>query len=58
MMTSTWHYKSTSATCGGTTDASGLASCTRSIGQATAGYRINVDVQIGGLNVTTWFTPQ
>ena len=56
-MTTSWHYKSTTPTCAGTTDASGLASCARSIGQASAGYKVNVDVQLGGQSVTTWFTP-
>jgi hypothetical protein len=57
-LSTTWHYKSTHPTCAGTTDGTGLASCVRSIGQASLGYQVNVDVQLCGLSVTTWFTPQ
>jgi competence protein ComEC len=57
-MTATWHYKSSSPTCTGTTDTNGNASCSRSIGTATSGYKVNVDVSIGGNTATTWFTPQ
>jgi hypothetical protein len=42
----------------GVTGANGIASCTRSIGGATAGFQVNVDVQISGHQVTTWFVPQ
>lgn len=57
-MSTTWHYKTTTSTCSGSTNASGMAQCSRSIGRATKGYRVNVDVEIGGHTVTTWFTPQ
>lgn len=56
-MTATWHFKTTSSTCAGMTDATGSAGCTRAIGAATAGYRVNVDVSIGGYTATTWFIP-
>jgi competence protein ComEC len=56
-MNTTWHYKSTTVTCSGTTDANGTASCNRSIGAASKGYQVNVDVNIGGYSATTWFTP-
>ena len=39
-MTATWHYKSSTPTCSGTTDNSGNASCSRSIGTATSGYKV------------------
>jgi hypothetical protein len=56
-MTTTWHYKSTSSTCSGITDTEGNASCSRSIGGATSGYQVNIDVSIGGYTATTWFIP-
>lgn len=57
-MDTTWHFKSTNSSCSGTTDIYGIASCSRSIGMATIGYQVNVDVSIGGYSVTTWFTPK
>jgi len=57
-MNTTWHYKTTTSYCSGTTGSTGLASCSRNIGNATVGYTVNVDVAIGGYSVTTWFTPQ
>ena len=57
-MTAAWHYKSTTSTCNGITDGDGLAECIRSIGRASQGYQVNVDVEIDGYTVTTWFTPQ
>ena len=56
-MTTTWHYKSTNSACSGTTDSSGVATCSRSIGLASKGYQVNIDVTIGGYTATTWFTP-
>lgn len=40
------------------TDIRGTASCERSIGRATVGRQVDVDVEIGAYQVTTWFTPQ
>ncbi|HVN53469.1 MAG TPA: hypothetical protein VMT46_03990 [Anaerolineaceae bacterium] len=57
-MATTWHYKTTTPTCPGLTEGTGIASCSRSIGGATVGYQVNVDVSIGGYGVTTWFIPQ
>jgi hypothetical protein len=57
-MATTWHYKTTTSTCSGITGPSGVAQCSRDIGRATIGYQVNIDVVIGGYQVTTWFTPQ
>ena len=57
-MTATWHYRTTSPTCEGVTDDNGMAQCSRSIGGATIGYQVNIDIQIDGYEVTTWFTPE
>lgn len=57
-MTTAWHYRTTTSQCGGITDAQGLALCSRNIGSATKGYRVNIDVTIKGRTVTTWFTPK
>jgi hypothetical protein len=56
-MDTTWHYKTTTSHCSGTTNTNGIAHCSRSIGRATKGYRVNVDVKIAGHKITTWFTP-
>jgi competence protein ComEC len=57
-METTWHYKTTISYCSGTTGPNGVAQCSRSIGGATSGYQVNIDVVISGYPVTTWFTPQ
>jgi hypothetical protein len=57
-MTTSWHYKTTTSSCSGVTGADGVAACSRGIGRATSGYRLNVDVVIDGYGATTWFTPQ
>jgi hypothetical protein len=58
-MATTWHYATTTPTCNdGVTGPDGIASCARSIGGATSGFQVNVVVEIGGNQVTTWFTPQ
>ena len=57
-ITTPWHYKRTTSYCSGITHVNGLAECTRYIGGASRGYQVNVDVEIGGYTVTTWFTPQ
>lgn len=60
--TSTWHYKTTTRTESGTTDGSGVDKHTRDIGRASAGYEVdvNVDVEIGDQTgmARTSFTPQ
>lgn len=56
-MSTIWYYDSGPFYCGGTTGADGVASCKRYIGEATAGYTVNVDVLIGGNSVQTHFTP-
>lgn len=57
-----WHYKSTTATCDGVTDASGTATCERSIGGASTGYYVRLDLTIthGGQTyyANTGFTPR
>lgn len=57
-MTTLWHYKTTTPSCSGSTQATGIASCSRDIGRATLGYTVQVDVVINGHEVQTWFTPQ
>lgn len=56
-MATTWHYKTTTADCSGTTGANGIAQCSRDIGRATIGYQVNIDVTINNHTITTWFTP-
>ena len=57
-MQSTWHYKTTTAYCdSGVTGTGGVASCQRSIGGASAGYEVVIDVNIGGYSISTSFTP-
>lgn len=57
-----WHFRTTTQTEDCTTGADGVGHCTRSIGGASAGYRVNVDVRVTyqGSNYTasTWFTPE
>jgi hypothetical protein len=57
-----WHYKSTTETCDGVTDGSGTAVCERSIGGASKGYRVRLDITIVYNGQTyyasTGFTPQ
>lgn len=57
-MVATWHYKTTTPICTAPTDASGVASCFRSIGNATIGQTVTIEVSIGGYVVSTSFTPQ
>jgi hypothetical protein len=62
-MLATWHYKTTTSTCsGGPTTTEGLASCSRDIGGASAGYSVRVDVvfTLNGQTYTTStsFTPR
>lgn len=58
LVTTTWHYKSTTPTETCATAYNGIAACTRDIGRATAGYTVIVDVAAGALSTSTWFTPQ
>jgi hypothetical protein len=57
-MQTAWHYRSTSNSCGATTDENGVAHCFRNIGGATVGYRVNIDVTVNGVTVQTWFIPR
>ncbi len=61
-MRTTWHYKSTTSTCDGTTGSDGVAACQRRIGRATVGYTVRIDVAITWNGKTyytsTSFTPQ
>lgn len=56
-MNTTWHYKTTTSYCDGPTGSDGLGSCQRSIGGASIGYQVNIDVSIDGYQTTTSFTP-
>ncbi len=56
-MNTTWLFKNARMTCGGTTNANGIASCKRSIGKITDNYRVNINVTIAGVIATTWFVP-
>jgi len=61
-MNVTWNYKTTTSTCTNTTDSGGTATCSRSIGYATSGYYVQLDVTITwgdqSYRTTTGFTPQ
>jgi hypothetical protein len=61
-MDTTWHYRTTTSGCWGTTDGSGTASCSRSISRATIGYTVYIGVVFtyGSQTYTTGtsFTPQ
>jgi endonuclease YncB( thermonuclease family) len=61
-MTTTWHYRTTTSSCEGVTGADGVASCTQSIGSATIGYPVVVDVvftyQGRTYSAQTRFTPR
>ena len=56
-----WHYRTTTPTEDCTTGGDGVGHCTRNIGGAGSGYRVDVDVQIrydGQVYAAdTWFTP-
>lgn len=58
LMETAWHYRTTTSYCEGTTGSDGIAQCSRSIGGASVGFQVDVDVEIGGHLVTTWFTPE
>ncbi len=61
-VTATWHYKTTSPTCTGTTNANGIAACTRNVGQPTKGYTVRVTISLTWNGQTyvasTSFTPR
>jgi hypothetical protein len=44
-MTAIWHYKTSTPSCVGMTNANGVASCTRYIGGATRGRRVKISVR-------------
>jgi phosphatidylserine/phosphatidylglycerophosphate/cardiolipin synthase-like enzyme len=58
VMETTWHYLTTTSYCDGLTGSDGVAHCSRSIGGATAGFQVNIEVEIEGQTVTTWFVPE
>ena len=57
-----WHYKSSTPSCDGVTGGDGVAVCERSIGGASKGYYVQLDVSITWQGqtyyATTGFTPQ
>ena len=61
-MQTTWNFKTTKSSCGDDTDTDGLASCTRTISDATVGYTVTIDVAITWQDQMyvdhTGFTPQ
>ena len=61
-MHTVWHYKTSTSSCDGVTDASGTAACTRDISRATKGYGVRVVVTITwqdqDYRTETSFTPQ
>ena len=61
-MTATWHYKTTNSSCTGTTGSNGVASCSRTIGNASSGYTVVIDVSFNWngqiYTAETSFTPQ
>ena len=62
-METEWHYRTVTSYCSGVTGTDGIASCSRSIGQATVGYTVVIDVTLttpSGQRYTTQtsFTPR
>jgi hypothetical protein len=62
-MHTVWHYRTTTSTCDSVTGADGVASCTRNVGGATAGYTVVVDVTFTAPDqsihtTSTSFTPR
>jgi len=61
-VTFSWHYKTTTPTETISSDSSGVATCTRSIGRATSGYRVSISITASYKGVTrttsTGFTPR
>lgn len=56
-MLTTWRFKTVTNYCNtGITNNDGIAYCQDSIGGASSGYQVNIDVSIGGHSITTWFT--
>jgi hypothetical protein len=62
VMNTAWFYKTTTSTCSGVTDATGVASCSRDISRATVGYTVDIEVTFMWNNqlykTSTSFTPQ
>ena len=54
-MHTVWHYRTTTVTCDGLSGANGVASCTRNISGATAGYTVVIEVifTVSGQTSTT-----
>ena len=61
-MHTTWKFQTTTISCDGVTDADGFASCTHTIGDATVGYTVTIEVTFTWQGQTypdqTSFTPQ
>jgi len=61
-MNTTWHYKTTTSYCDGTSGSNGVASCSRNIGRATKGYYVSITVRFTyqgrSYYAYTGFTPQ
>lgn len=43
-MSAAWKFKSTTSSCEGVADGAGVATCSRSIGGATSGFRVEIAV--------------
>ena len=60
--TFTWHYKTTTPVESAMTDSTGVASCTRDIGNATSGYFVSITISVSYsgvvLTTSTGFTPR
>ena len=61
-MHATWKFQTATTSCDGVADADGFASCTRTIGDATVGYTVTIEVTFTWQGQTytdqTSFTPQ
>lgn len=57
-----WHYRTTTPSCDGVSGPDGVASCSRSIGNAASGFTVVIDVAftVNGqpYRTTTSFTPR
>ena len=60
VMTFTWYYKTTTSVQTETSGTDGIATCTRDIGPATVGYRVDIRISAEGQDApaTTSFTPR
>lgn len=62
ILSSEWHFKSTTTGCDATAAPNGVANCTRGIGNASSGYTVQIDVTMTKdghrWSASTSFTPQ